>query len=235
VGRGRGGKTLFLRWAAERAQAQGRDVVIADADRTNQTLSAFFDNVVSPPSGDDRDVREFIGNFIERQIEERFTAALDLGGGDTVLKALARELDLVEFLSAHGITPIVVHLIGPDPDDLAYLRDVEQDALLAPPCTILVLNEASVPAHRTAHAAFDSAVRSHAILTDTVARGAMVVRMPRLEPAAEIDCARLTFAGAEEGRAGVGRQSLGPWKRQQTAIWRRRMETSFAPVASWLP
>jgi hypothetical protein len=235
LGRGSRGKTFFVRWSAERAQEQGRSIVIVDADRTNATLSRFFEHVVSPPSGDDRDVREFLGMFIDKQIEERFTAILDLGGGDTVLKALARELGLVEFLSAHGITPVAVHVLGPDTDDLSYLRDVEQESILAPPATILVMNEATVPSHRTAHAAFDSAVRSHPILTDTVGRGALLVRMPRLEPAAEVDRARIGFAAAEGGRGPAGEHVFGPFKRQQVAIWRRLMEESFAPVANWLP
>ncbi len=235
LGRGNRGKTFFVRWAVERAQEQGRSTVIADADRTNATLSAFFENVVSPPSGDERDVREFLATFVEKQIEEGFTAIVDFGGGDTVLKALAREIKLVEFLSANGITPVAVHLIGPDPDDLSYLRDVEQESILAPPFTVLVLNEATVPVHRTAHAAFENAVRSHPILANTVQRGAVVVRMPRLEPAAEVDRARLTFAAAEEGRVEAGQHIIGPWKRQQIAIWRRAMEESFGPVATWLP
>src|ERR1700678_2864711 len=80
LGRGKNGKTFWARWAAERAQEQGRSVVIADADRTNATLSRFFENVVSPPSGDERDVREFLAAFVERQIEEGFTAIVDFGG-----------------------------------------------------------------------------------------------------------------------------------------------------------
>lgn len=118
---------------------------------------------------------------------------------------------------------------------LDRLGVLPHESILAPPFTILVLNEATVPAHRTAHAAFESAVRTHAILTNTIQRGAVVVRMPRLEPAAEVDRARLTFAAAEEGRFRAGEQIIGPWKRQQIAIWRRAMEESFAPVATWLP
>ena len=48
MGRGRIGKSTFVRWAAERAMIMGSLPVIADADRTNATLSAFFENVTSP-------------------------------------------------------------------------------------------------------------------------------------------------------------------------------------------
>ena len=42
VGRGGRGKTVAYRWMVDRALNQGRDVIVADADRTNQTLAAFF-------------------------------------------------------------------------------------------------------------------------------------------------------------------------------------------------
>lgn len=233
LGRGSRGKTFWVRWAVERAQSMGREVVIADMDRTNATLSSFFTNVVSPPSGDDRDVREFMGEFIERQIEQRFTAVLDLGGGDTILKSVARQSKLVEFLSTNGIEPVVVHMIGPAIDDLAFLRDVEED--LAPPATILILNEGMVPPHRTAAAAFESTVGGNPILISAIERGARLLRMPRLEPAADIDTARLGFGAAEDGKKGVGSARIGLWKRQQIALWRRAMEDEFGGVASWLP
>jgi hypothetical protein len=235
LGRGSRGKTWWVRWAVERAQSQGREVVLADADRTNATLSAYFEGVVTPPSADDRDVREWLAAFVEQQIERKFTAVLDLGGGDLVLKRVAREIGLVGFLGQYGIRPVAVHLIGPDPDDLAYLRDVESDGVFAPEATILVLNEALVPAHRTPRAAFEETVRSHPILAQTLARGARLVWMPRLEPASEIDARRLTFAAAEASRVKPGQAPIGPWRRQQIAAWRRAMEDAFAPAADWLP
>jgi hypothetical protein len=235
LGRGSRGKSWWTRWAVERAQSQGRDVVVADADRTNPTLSSYFEGVVAPPSADDRDVREWLAGFVEAQIEQRFTAVLDLGGGDLILKRIAREMSLTDFLSQHGIRPVAVHLLGPDADDLAYLRDVETDDLFAPPATIIILNEALVPIHRTPHAAFTDTVQAHPILAKTLERGAKLVWMPRLEPAQDIDTRRLTFAAAEVGKVKEGQTHIGPWKRQLIANWRRSMETAFAPIADWLP
>jgi hypothetical protein len=40
LGRGSRGKTVFVRWAAERALSEGRAPVLADADRTNQELAS---------------------------------------------------------------------------------------------------------------------------------------------------------------------------------------------------
>jgi len=57
LGRGKTGKSTFIRWAAEGALERGAEPVIADADRTNATLAAFFENVARPDSPEDEDVR----------------------------------------------------------------------------------------------------------------------------------------------------------------------------------
>ncbi|UZO94917.1 hypothetical protein [Roseomonas mucosa] len=233
LGRGARGKTWWTRWAVERAQQAGRPVVLADADRTNATLSAYFGDVLAPPSADEADMRDWLTAFCERLIERRLAALVDLGGGDLLLKHLARE-GLAEFLDTNGAEAVAVHLIGPDRDDLAYLRDLEQDRLFAPRATVLVLNEALVPAGRSLEAAF-AGVLEHPIFRAAVERGAVPVWMPRLKPAHEVDDRRLTFAAAEAGQAGTGQAPLGLWNRQLVANWRRQMEANFAPVAAWLP
>jgi hypothetical protein len=47
LGRGARGKSWWARWAIERAQSQGREIVVADADRTNPTLSSYFEGGLS--------------------------------------------------------------------------------------------------------------------------------------------------------------------------------------------
>ncbi len=127
-------------------------------------------------------------------------------------------------------------MIGPSADDLCFLRDVEQGAVFAPEATALILNEALTPRGRSPQAAFAETVQEHPILGETLARGARLVWMPRLEPALELEKNKLLFIQAAEGKGRVGGgASLGPWKSQQLAIWRRRMEEACAPIAEWLP
>ncbi len=235
LGRGGRGKTTLTRWMVERAQRAGRSPVVADADRNNATLGRFFDGVLSPPSADDRDVMDFVARLVEAQAERRFDAVLDLGGGDLTLKRLAAEMSLASWLPTLGIDIVAVHLLGPSADDLAYLQAVEDGGLLAPPSTVLVLNEAAVPPGRTAAAAFGEAVETHPILTATVARGAMVVAMPRLGPAPDIEAAGLPYWAAAANQGINNRPGLGLWRAQQCTMWLRAMEVAFAPVAEWLP
>ncbi len=234
LGRGARGKTWVARWGVGRAHDHGRAVVVADADRTNATLSAFFTDVLTPPSADDADVHDWFAQLCEQQIESRFTLLLDLGGGDLILKRIAREIGLVAFLAAYGIQPVAIHVIGPDRDDLAYLRDVEQGGLFAPEATILVLNEALVPANRSVKTAFQP-VLDHPIFRAALERGAKPVWMPRLAPAHEVDERRLTFEAAVAGHTKNGLPPIGPFNRQLITRWLRAMEQNFAPVADWLP
>lgn len=232
LGRGSRGKSLLARWVIERAVEAGRCPVCADGDRTNATLGQFFDGVLSPPSADDVDVEAWIASLVEAQLAKRFDVVLDLGGGDLLLKKIAREMQLVPWLASQGIQCVAIHLLGPSADDLAYLRDVEHGKVFAPDATALVFNEALTPRGRSPQAAFAETVQEHPILIETLARGARLVWMPRLEPALDLEQKRLGFSQAVGGQAG---DAFGPWKAQQVAIWRRRMEEACTPIAEWLP
>jgi hypothetical protein len=233
MGRGRIGKSTFVRWAAERAMLGGGLPVIADADRTNATLSAFFENVTSPPSPADDDVRQWLGDLVERQIEQRFTAFLDLGGGDQVLKVWSRELDLAPFLEKYDITPVALHFLGCEIDDLSYLRDIEAVSGFRPKHTLLTLNEGMVPTGRVVRTAFEPII-ANPVFRATLERGARVASMPRLACMHEVENRRLSFADAEANLVREGQGKIGPINRQLISRWREEMETSFAAVDAWI-
>lgn len=235
LGRGSRGKTLLARWMLGRAEDAGRETLAGDGDRTNQTLSRFYRLTTSPPSADDAEVRGWVASLVEAQISGQFNLVLDMGGGDLTLKALAREMELLAWLTSLGIDLVPIHLIGPSSDDVAYLQSVEEGDLLASPCTALVLNEGVVPVGRSPHAAFSESVEMHPIFAATVGRGARIVSMPRLEPAPELEERGIAFSLAAQGLAPSGGVPLGPWKAQQTVLWLRRMEERFASIADWLP
>jgi len=233
MGRGRIGKSTFVRWAAERSLLMGGLPIIADADRTNATLSAFFENVTNPPSPADDDVRQWLGDLVEWQNEERFTAYLDLGGGDQVLKVWSRELDLAPFLESYGITPVALHFLGCEVDDLSYLRDIETVSGFRPKHTILVLNEGMVPTGRVSRTAFEPIV-NHEVFREVIARGAKVTRMPRLVCMHEVESRRLSFADAEANAVKPGQAKIGPINKQLISRWRAEMENSFDSVDQWI-
>lgn len=235
LGRGSRGKTMLARWMLGRAEDAGRETLAGDGDRTNQTLARSYRHTVSPPSADDAEVRGWVASLIEAQLRDRFNLVLDMGGGDLTVKALAREMELLPWLTGLGIDLVPIHVMGASGDDVAYLQSVEEEGLLASPCTVLVLNEGVVPVGRSPHAAFSETVEVHPIFAATVGRGARIVSMPRLEPALDLEERGITFSLAAQGLAPPGVTPFGPWKAQQTALWLRRMEERFASVAEWLP
>ena len=233
VGRGFHGKSVFTRWQGEEAQEHGRPLLIADADRTNPVLSKYIDGVVSPPSSEEGDVREWCIKTFNATIETRVSTIIDFGGGDLVLKKLAHEMNLVRFFGAYDVGVTVLHFIGPDLDDLAYLHDMEDGGLLAPDATILVLNRALVPAGRAPETAF-APVMGHSIFRKVLDRGAKIVVMPRLVPIQEVDARLLTFGAAAEGKTIAGLPPIGPYNRGLIDRWRHDMKANFASVAEWL-
>lgn len=234
LGRGNRGKTTLGRYIAEEAYAAGRNPLIADADRNNDTLSRFFSDVACPTSADERDVESFIGRLIETMALTKRSTLLDLTGGDTILKKIAGEMQLGAWLPSIGIEPVVVHLLGPSSDDCAYLRSTEEGGLFAPPATALVLNAATVPPGTPPEDAFQRTINENPIIVATVERGARIVTMPRLACATEVEERCLSFADAAADRDPSGGQALGLWKAQQITLWRRAMDLNLTSIKEWL-
>jgi hypothetical protein len=128
---------------------------------------------------------------------------------------------------ALNLASILLYSIGADSDDLAYLRETERDGLLAPAKTGIVFNAGIVPAGISLDAAWAKHGNDPA-LQAAVARGAQLVRMPRLTCMTLLDDKRLRFTEANGNKIGLTNA-------QRALMWLRDMERSFAPVARWLP
>jgi hypothetical protein len=247
LGRGSHGKSFWARWAIGRAQNAGRDLIIADFDRMNQTLRACYGDqrCVIPASAEEADVENCLRQIAEQLMEQPRNALIDVGAGDFTLNRLSLKLGgAVDFFEENGVLPVAVHFIGPHLDDLAYLRElepqpgasdpVERKGLFAPKRTILVLNEALVPkGHAIEH--FFKPVTDHPVFRAAVARGAQPVFMPRLEDARVVELKNLDFIAAERGEPGQDGTRLGPFNRSFIQRWRQLMETNHAAVLEWLP
>ena len=235
AGRGGTGKTLLLRWICERALKAARAVVIADGDRTNRSLPLFLEGVLAPPGANDPIVWRWLEAIVERMVAERFNLILDLGGGDLVLKQMAIELALQSLLERHGIGPVILHLLSPEVESLAYLASLEDNGLFAPQRTALILNEGLVPRGYDSDEAVFAPVREHRVFKAAIRRGAVPIVMPRLGPAPAINARHLSFADAAAGNTKAGLPPLNIFDRQRVLLWLDAMEAAFAPVTEWLP
>lgn len=233
VGRGRGGKTLEARYLIERLFGLGQRLIIADADRTNCTLSQFYPGALQPDSADEADVVALVRQVIESMATTGYSGLIDFGGGDLILKRLAKVMDLQNWLPEIGITPVLLYLLGAYKEDLAFVASLEER--FAPPATVVILNQAAVPKYMTPVVAFRETVQSSPILADVLSRGARLIIMPQLTPATAIEERLMSFADAAANRPPAdGSERLGIWRAQETKLWLRAMDAETRAIEEWL-
>lgn len=236
IGRGKTGKTTLIRWMAERMAEAGRRAVLADMDRTNATLSSYSPDVQRPPEGDEAASARWLERLLAFIMEQKTSALIDLGGGDTILRRLIAEMpDLGAMLQEAGVAPVAAYLLGPQPDDLSPLATLEH-AGFRPAATALILNEGLANIGGDRDEVFARVVR-HSAFCVAMKRGAVPVWIPRLIPAGEIEARRVCFAQARDGVARDDRRQapLGPFDRSRVRAWLANMDTEFAGIVSWMP
>ncbi len=237
-GPGRSGKTTLLRYVMETMTASGSIALAAALDPQNRSLAGFLDGVEQPPTNDAAAVARWLESLLKTMMEEKGSALLDLGGGDTSLgRVLSAVPDLADVMESAGVAPVAIYTLGPRVDDLASLASFEARGF-QPRATAIVLNEGLADPTTPRDEAFGRVLR-HSAFKAAVERGAVVLWMPRLEPAvaAEIEAKRLHFTAARDGQSPKSRSSvpLGPFDRSRVRAWMLAMDAMLAPVQPWLP
>ncbi|WP_158803417.1 hypothetical protein [Acidisoma sp. L85] len=238
VGRQRVGKTTFLNTIIQAMREQGAELVIWNADLLNVTynLPLFHEDVLEPPSADFDDVKSWLEERIQDQIDGQYNAFLDVGGGDTPLSRIVREIPIVQTLERQGIRVVLAHVIGPEQADVDYLRHFTAQELFAPEATLIVLNAGLIMSGRSASNAFTS-IKSHPIVTDALVQGAKLVMMPPLSCMSQVTDRGLTFSDAAEGVVKGDHPRLSFFDQERVAIWWTKAIPAF--IASipplWLP
>ena len=228
LGRGRIGKTTLTRWVAETTELRGGSAIFAAADPVNRSLRAFLSGVAEPPTSNPEDVKDWLRDLLGAAMEGQANAVIDLGGGNTSLSFLLAEIpDLTAILTAGGIEPVAVHVVGSDPHDLVPLAIAEAEGF-QPAATAIILNEAHGRRQR-----FDQ-VLAHPTLRAAVDRGAIVLWMPLLTPDAARQCDASAWHYHDVVTKG-GLTKAGPFTVSSVQTWLRRMGEELQPIASWMP
>lgn len=231
AGRGKTGKTLFLRWLCESAHQAGRTPILADIDPTNATFSTYFDGVTRPESFNQSAVRDWLQELIEYAIRTQQTAVIDLGGGDTVLRTIASEMPGFDaMIEDAGLSMVMFYLIGPHPEDLTPMATMAALGF-KPRARAIVLNEGVAQAGQPRDQAFARVLTSNVYQDETNA-GAVPLWMPRLHAAEAIEARTAGFAAARDGQT---EPPLGIFDRSRVNHWLRAMDEQFEGVRSWMP
>ena len=231
IGRGKTGRTTFLRWVAEHALDHDRPFLMADIDPTNASFSSYFPDVSRPSGHDPVEVRSWVQRFIGYAVENKTTALIDLGGGDTALRSLLSEMpSLLAEVEAAGLAVVAYYMCGPQPDDLAPLVTLASHGF-APKTRALIFNEGVSDAGLPRAQAF-AEIQAHPVVQDEVKAGALVLWMPRLFAAAAVENSRAGFAQARDGDAS---RPFNMFDRARVKSWLTAMTQRFSGVASWMP
>jgi hypothetical protein len=161
--------------------------------------------VEQPETSDPNQTQRFLRDVLGYLTGNSQSGLLDFGGGDV---SLAKLIDLMPTMAddmiAAGVHPVAVYCLSSRVDDLTPLQTMEELGF-RPEATMLVLNEGRVDSSQTREEAFARILR-HSDVRAAIARGAVPVWMPRLEPdvAAMIEARRLTFGMARDGLVPAG-------------------------------
>lgn len=238
IGPGGTGKTTLARWIGWQMAEGGRAALMAALDPQNRSLATWFNDVQVPDTSDGAQSARWLRDVLRHLTETKQSGILDFGGGDTALMRLVEMApDFAEGMTAAGVEPVAIYTLAPRQDDLAVLESLEA-AGFKPAATALVMNEGRVDSTLSRDEAFARIAR-HSGFRAAIARGAVPVWMPRLEPevAQEIEGKRLQFGHARDGQVPAGARfaPIGGFERSMVRRWLERMDQELAPIRSWLP
>ena len=238
VGRQRVGKTTLLNAMAQYYRKRGANLQVWNADHQNTTnnLTAFHGDTVSAPSGSMSDVVDWLEERIRDQTRHRYDVILDVGGGETALNRLVQELRLVEALERRKIRVVGIHLLGPDPADLDYLRRFMESRTFMPKATLMVMNEGLITSGNSSAVAFQE-VMAHPAMTAALGAGAETVIMPSLSCMGEVTKRGLTFEDMSNDVQVEGHEDTSFFDQERTALWwEKEMPAFFGRIpAAWMP
>lgn len=231
AGRGKTGKTMFLRWIVEMSQHNGAAPLLADIDPTNATFSTFFEDVARPNTFNQAAIRDWLQEFMEFAIAGKHNAIIDLGGGDTILRTIAEEMPGFDaMVEEAGLAMVMFYLVGPHPEDLTPAATL--GALgFKPRARAIVLNEGVGPVGQPRDQAFARVITSNVYREETAA-GALSLWMPRLHAAEAVEARTASFVAARDGQT---KPPLGVFNRTRIGHWLKAMDEQFAGVKSWMP
>ena len=238
LGRQRVGKTALLNAAVQYFRALGCHIEIWNADQQNRThsLSTFFADAAVPPAGGLADGKLWIEGQLVDQVNRRYHAVLDAGGGWTGFSSLIEDVPVIQALAQQGTDVIGLFCVGPEQADLDYLGHFSESGTFLPEKTVIVLNAGLVLSGRSAGGAFAAILENPAVKA-AVKRGAQVVMMPTLSCMSEVTDRGLSFADAARGKVKPGQQAMSLFAPTRVnEWWTKKMPEFFGKFPpDWLP
>lgn len=236
MGAGGSGKSTWLRAVAEWALARDADSTAIFAAVGDRRDLALYFPVAQPESFDPAQETRWLEALISHCMTNKLSAAIDFDGGDvTVASLVAQQDDLAAMVEASGVSLVAVYMLTPRITDLTTLASLERSGF-QPAATMLVLNEGASDTATPFDIAFGP-IQRHGAFVAAAARGAVVIRMPRLHAAAAVEQRRILFGQARDAVSPEGQDvpQMNAFDRGRVGRWMTEMEEAFEPVKGWLP
>ncbi len=238
LGRQRVGKTAVLNTAVQFFREAGNHVHAWNADQQNQShsLSQFFPDADHVPDGGIDDAKGWIEARLFDQINRRYDAVLDVGGGATGFFKLVNEVPVLDVTRDGDVQVVGLFCVGPERADLDYLRQYAEFADFMPASSMIVLNTGLIVGDRSAKGAFESVI-NHPTVVQAVRNGAETVFFPALSCLAQVTDRGLTFRDAMDGKVKGDMPPLSLFDRARVnRWWSRDIPAFFAGFPpDWLP
>lgn len=237
-GRGNTGKTALLTALTQYCRDQGASMQLWNLDQHQRSVSleTMFVDTRAPDDDNEKERGRWLEERLSEQAAGRFDAVLDVGGGDTQIRNLAREIDLVGTLDGRGIRLVAFHMVGPDPGDLDFLKMVVEDDLFAPAASVVVVNAGRLPSDRSARQLVEKVKADQSVLRVLKAGGRLQM-MPRLACMTGVLERGISFRDAMKGSVKRGQESLSFFDQARVAKWWTEEMTAFfeAVPTEWMP
>lgn len=238
LGRGNTGKTALLTALTQHCRERGASIQLWNLDQHQRSVSlnAMFNDSHAPDDEIESERGRWLEQHLAAQAAARFDAVLDVGGGDTQIRNLAREIDLVGLLERQDIRLVAFHMIGPDPGDLDFLQMVVDEQILLPESTVVVVNAGRLPSGRSARALAERVLADRAV-TEITSRGGRLLIMPRLACMTGVLERGVAFRDAMKGNVKLGQEPLSFFDQARIEKWWTSEMPEFfqALPVEWLP
>ena len=249
IGRGSRGKSFLTRmiveYLATRTTQPAKKVSVVDGDRTNPTTSTHIPHAIRPEAADEVNYRPWVRQVLCMPRAEDAHVIIDLGASaDNTVKQIVYDLDLVSFFKGQNVTFVLIHCIGPDLADLAYIEAFEANMsgpesrqVLAPTATIVAINAGVARGSGDSRSDFKTILEDECITT-LRERGAQVLTIPFLSHMRTIEEGRHTIAKAMDAALPKDEKlRLNAMDQFEVSEWWKGLTKQFDTISAlgWLP
>lgn len=233
-GRGRIGKTTFLRGVASLAIMAGRPVGLCDFDRSNASLSKYYTEAQMLTTAAQLPMERRIEQVLGAFLQDRKGYGLDIGGNDKTFENFLAQGNISRLLEKHDKYLTWCQVFSTDEEDVAYFRTA-YDALASQKRIQWVMCLSYASALEGDEVEQFAPVREHPVIERVLDAGGELVGIPKLAINADVVKLRLRYEDAVANKPGPKGERIGDWNASRVETWLESLRVAVERIEGWLP